>query len=1107
MSTQSPNDQDGSYDHDGDRSNESSVNSTPNFMIKKDVDGLDLHNDDNHSQHTSPDKRKATRRSVACKSCHSLKVKCTPADSENPAGPCIRCLNSKRKCEIDLSQPRKRRKKSEKQRPNNSSNEHINLNDNTNINTHTNNNANYSNTTNTPISNNNFSSSHLNHSHNNSNHKLPEINSIPKENLTPEEVIKNLQNQVDVLKNQLYKQQISNYPGQLPPINPNDTPSKNGGSGMSPETGSPIFVSKSDLEKEIIMLCESSASTLSDLTNNLKTIADKRTELLTKNQKVDLVSKGLITIEEANERLELYNTKLYVSHPLVEVPANMTADQLRINHPFLFNAIMSVTSTIYNRLNNSEICLEMDNETIKGIAIEILVAGTKSVDLIKSLLLLCLWYNTPELFRHRRYHLLNQLSVTLLHDVGIIARPSYTFKNDNAMVSLDEKKHSNLEYDSLILILYFTTVSFCLILRRAIFVKWTPFVEECCVKLENSGIPKWKHLALFLRLSHELDRIHNIIHCPDANSRSSQGSKYIILELQNHLSQIKPHIDINDRAFAAYYYSVEAYLHEPVLKEMFMKNNANGTGSGSGSNETDGHVKLNADTVQSVAQCTSSCLNALDALNSMDLDEISILPLLYGARIIYTAGMLLRLRYLILSLPSHIEKDLVPRHAVVAIQRLNHLLDRASSIHPTNQLLKKLRLVIQLFIQTYATQVQDLLKKNGETPKNFAPTNIYRFPKREINEMEKLNAMYETSHAGGLITTESGRKYNQIPLNILSFAASCRRESNSVTSPESQKLNGVNNNNHNNNNNIASPSNPIDNKKLTNSLNSPITNINYNKNNDNDKTNLKNKNNVFDNGKSTNLNNNNNSNNLNTNTNNNNIMGQNKVNESFTPNDPNFNSSIPKPSINYPPQFRSFNNQPSPNIMNGNNNLPTNDLNQIPQTQNQSQNSPVSNINYTLPNINNSTDNPSNNGTNLNNILNNGSNTNIDASLNNKYNQFNSNNFAPPFNNQQPPPPPQQTQTQQQPPINSFNPSMPVANDNNTLNNRNNIAFPDINDVNNNSNQLAKHLANPDQLESSYLALNDEFWVNLLSTDSDKINFTNANNTNNFGNDEVFYMN
>ena len=63
-----------------------------------------VHNPSNLMNLTKP---KVTRRSVACKSCHSLKVKCTPSDPNNPSAPCVRCINANRICEIDLNQTRK----------------------------------------------------------------------------------------------------------------------------------------------------------------------------------------------------------------------------------------------------------------------------------------------------------------------------------------------------------------------------------------------------------------------------------------------------------------------------------------------------------------------------------------------------------------------------------------------------------------------------------------------------------------------------------------------------------------------------------------------------------------------------------------------------------------------------------------------------------------------------------------------------------------------------------------------------------------------------------------------------------------------------------------
>ncbi|GME79689.1 unnamed protein product [Ambrosiozyma monospora] len=49
------------------------------------------------------------RRAVACKACHSLKVKCVPVDPAHHFGICIRCKKGNKHCEFDLSNVRKKK--------------------------------------------------------------------------------------------------------------------------------------------------------------------------------------------------------------------------------------------------------------------------------------------------------------------------------------------------------------------------------------------------------------------------------------------------------------------------------------------------------------------------------------------------------------------------------------------------------------------------------------------------------------------------------------------------------------------------------------------------------------------------------------------------------------------------------------------------------------------------------------------------------------------------------------------------------------------------------------------------------------------------------------
>lgn len=203
----------------------------------------------------------------------------------------------------------------------------------------------------------------------------------------------------------------------------------------------------------------------------------------------------------------------------------------------------------------------------------------------------------------------------------------------------------------------------------------------------------------------------------------------------------------------SYYYSVEAYLHEPILSEIFSSEN-----------------ELDAKAVKSLCFCTSSCLNALDEYSKLTPDEIALMLFLFGSRVMYTVGMLLRLRYLILSLPSHIDKELVPKRAVTTIQNVSKLVERANILNPTNHYLTKMRLVLQLFIQTYATQVFELLRKTGSTPQNFKPNDS------EVRHLKALAKEYNEVRENRNSMVSDPRETEQ--LDVLSYAASFRRESN-----------------------------------------------------------------------------------------------------------------------------------------------------------------------------------------------------------------------------------------------------------------------------------------------------------------------------------------
>lgn len=638
------------------------------------------------------------RRARACKLCHSLKVRCQPVDLLDPSSPCVRCTNSKKTCEIDIEQPRKRRRPAGKSADVAALHDQI----------------------------------------RDLKEQLARATSAASVNIASE--------------NHQYGGTAS--PGQ------NAIPNQPPLSVLSPE-----FVSKMDLQKELSILADDTVA-LGKLALGIKMQANRRKELLAADQKaVDVVSLGLIDMDEARERLNVYRLRLYLVAPLVDIGHTVTPELLIQDQPYLFNVIMSVASMVYQKSKDPDMATKLEAHAADAVVKQVLVYGAKSVELVKSLILLSLWYNSPEFFKLRRYHILSSVAVALVHDLGIVSKKTFSYSfnchDPNNIMSLDSP---SLEYRALVMVLYFSTVSICMILRRAIYTRWTPFVDECCRLLEQSSLEEHKAIAVLLRLNREFERIHHMVHLADS-SRLPQVSKFAVAEILANLTMIRHNIAPTDHRALSYFYSVEAYLYQPDLSEVRHEQ------GNLPDNPTRTSKNLSNQTLRLIANCTTSCLSSLDEFNKLSPEEIASLPLFYGSRIVYTAGMLLRLRFLILLLPSLIEKELVPRFALYTISKLNKNITVALNVYTDNNYLKRTHLVLQLFIQTYVAQVHEIVGQEDGTPANFRVPELP--PDR--NPFDHITESLVSFKADPIFRAAQDKSYPALHLDLLSYAAAAHR--------------------------------------------------------------------------------------------------------------------------------------------------------------------------------------------------------------------------------------------------------------------------------------------------------------------------------------------
>ncbi|GME74959.1 unnamed protein product [[Candida] boidinii] len=619
------------------------------------------HNDFQDTQN----KEMTKRRAVACKACHSLKVKCVPVDEDVKFGPCQRCTKAKRLCQFDLTNTRKR--KNSKLKPTNKiqeleiqiqelkdkllKQERINIDQ-----------INQLRKQQMPQD--------QEHSAFNDGSSQTTISVGP---LTPGIAQENSENRAASLSGSMSSQKQSKGASNQP-ISNNKAMYDHQDSGMS-EASWESSVSSPQLSEEEIMrqlqirkfkkeiqwLDDMQHDKLISETSAVVAVADRRTKMLADRlnpENYDVIAKGWLTKEQCQEMINKFVFRMWKWYPFIDLDLNaLTVDSLKQKQPILLLTILFISTMLETSTSEEVLDLQLKLEilTFDTLSGEILSVGNKSLELLRCLILICVWYNSPELFHHRRYHLLTSLCVSMVHDLGLSGRPYFFYNKEEGTVKKAAilENPQNLESKALILVVYLSSVSIALFLRRRIPVQFTDYSLQCCIDLENSGIEKFQRIALYARLNNLLEKTHYAVHSPSdiltLSELSSNRYRYVSNILQSQLDAMKQTIKSlskhNKKDFdnlMAYYYSIQAYLHEPALHRFFIEESIT----------SDPNIELPSHLAENVEKCSTSCFLALTHFAQLSKDDIAVMPLFYSSRIMYSAGILLRLRYLCISVPA-----------------------------------------------------------------------------------------------------------------------------------------------------------------------------------------------------------------------------------------------------------------------------------------------------------------------------------------------------------------------------------------------------------------------------------------------------------------------
>ncbi|CAL9732023.1 weak acid resistance protein 1 [Monosporozyma unispora] len=500
----------------------------------------------------------------------------------------------------------------------------------------------------------------------------------------------------------------------------------------------------------------------------------------------DPVSIGIISLDEAKLRLKLYTEVIaYQSRlPFVHIPKGASINDIRRDKPIFFSVVMSIVSIIMTEEQTTrDTVMRLDSFVINLITMQIFKLNNKSIEVIEALVTLCMWYNFLEWSNKTRYHLFNYIVCCLTKDLGPTSvNKSFGMFNDEDPYKHQPRSKTQLEAAEngpvLTMLVYISALNISIYLRQTVQARWNRLTQGAMEKIDyhvaelrgmvqsgnstdenitslNLQIDENTMLITFAKLNHLLEKIHVHLHemkdlrddeVPSDHHLTEEYTQRLIDRYQRELDEVFKEIPKSRSRLLAFYYSVEAYLHQFTLGDFMRKETI------------DKDTILPSNVTRAFLRCYDCCTNSLNEFLKLSSTLIASLPLFHMSRIIYIVGMLmLKLRYSVVSIPTFHHLIDITDGTIDLVKQVSTRLEHASKTYPFNNGLYKFQYVVALFGQTYATKVTELAERmeksqsqnNTNSATQFNSQLMYSVGKRSpsktnLNQMSKSNLSLNT---------------------------------------------------------------------------------------------------------------------------------------------------------------------------------------------------------------------------------------------------------------------------------------------------------------------------------------------------------------------------
>jgi hypothetical protein len=198
----------------------------------------------------------------------------------------------------------------------------------------------------------------------------------------------------------------------------------------------------------------------------------------------------LIDVQTAVEAFDHYVKEVAPGLPVVVFPPGTTMASVRRNKPTLFLVIMAISIGHFR----SELQMSLIREVHRLFADKVVVKGEKSLELVQSIMLACIWYMPPDQFEELKFFQFIYMSVVMALDIGMgrVTRRKGN-KQYGLLREIMGKNQNRASFDPdavetrrVWLGAYIMAVNASMALRRPLLCRWHPYMDECIEILQTS---------------------------------------------------------------------------------------------------------------------------------------------------------------------------------------------------------------------------------------------------------------------------------------------------------------------------------------------------------------------------------------------------------------------------------------------------------------------------------------------------------------------------------------------------------------------------------------------------------------------------------------------